>query len=99
MGKVLSALKINDVDQLDHLLDLLLEKVTLTRDEVGKFASIAVKAGNIVITSYSIHYTKLYDPETIRDFSCLSQLNPCWIRLHFSGWKPPFIIELNCYMF
>jgi len=51
VGKVLSALKINDVDQLDHLLDLLLEKVTLTRDEVGKFASIAVKAGNILNTN------------------------------------------------
>jgi len=51
VGKVLSALKIDDVDQLGGLLDLLLGKAKLTREEVTKFASIAIKAGNILNTN------------------------------------------------
>jgi len=51
VGKVLSALGLQSIDQLDQLLQLLLGRQTLTPEEIGKFASIAIKAGNILNTN------------------------------------------------
>ena len=49
--QLLNALDLGSVDELDRLLETLLGKFTLTAEEVERFASIAVKAGNILNTN------------------------------------------------
>ena len=47
---ILSAMGIASIDDLDNILKRLLDEIRLTPEEIGKFASIAIKAGNIANT-------------------------------------------------
>ncbi|MDC7234014.1 MAG: iron-containing alcohol dehydrogenase family protein [Spirochaetales bacterium] len=48
--KILSAMGFESIDALSRLIDSLLDHFELTKEEADKFASIAIKAGNIANT-------------------------------------------------
>ena len=84
--ELLDELELLELEELEELELLELEELEL--DEVEP----AVRPG--VITSYSIHYTKLYDYSWLNP-GCKKTLTPCSLPFNFTyralNWKKPFL--------